>query len=120
MSMQMNDSGEVYYLDEEKVKRAQTKLVDGLTATHLAQAFRALSDPSRVRIVSALASGEMCMCNIAATVGMSPSAVVQQLRALRSVGLVQYRKTGQEARYSLDSEHLVTLFAEGLSHLQEA
>ena len=112
------DYGE-FAVDEEKVRQAQKKLVDGLTATHLAQTFRALSDPSRVRIVSALASGEMCVCNIAAAVGMSDSAVAHQLRALRDSRLVQFEKRGGEAFYSLQSPHIASLFAEGIKHTSD-
>lgn len=107
------------HLDEEKVKQAQAKLVDGLTATHLAETFKALSDPSRVRIVSALAGGELCVCDIAASVGMSQSAVSHQLRALREASLVQFRKDGRRAFYKLDSQHIVALFDAGLKHAAE-
>lgn len=104
------------HLDENRVRRAQEKLVDGLTATHLAQTFKALSDPSRVRIVSALAGGELCVCDIAASVGMSQSAVSHQLRTLREADLVQFRKEGRRAYYTLDSDHIVELFDAGLRH----
>ena len=108
-----------YIVDEDKVRQAQQKLVDGLTATHLAQTFRALSDPARVRIVSALAGGELCVCNIAAVMGMSDSAVAHQLRGLREARLVKFRKEGGEAFYSLKSPHIAALFAEGLKHSTE-
>ncbi len=119
MPKRMDDRCEVYYLDEQKVKQAQARLVDGLTATHLAQTFRALSDPSRVRIVSALSAGELCVCDIAASVGMSQSAVSHQLRALRDADLVQFRKVGRKAYYALDSSHIAALFGEGLQHVSK-
>ena len=78
--------------------------------------FRALADPSRVRIVSALASGEMCVCDIAASVGMSQSAVSHQLRALRDASLVEFRKDGRRAFYRLLSPHIAVLFEEGRQH----
>ena len=110
---------EEFAVNEEKVREAQKKLVDGLTATHLAQTFRALSDPSRVRIVSALASGEMCVCNIAAAVGMSDSATAHQLRALRESRLVKFDKREGEAFYRLQSPHIASLFAEGVKHTDD-
>ena len=116
MPKRMDDRCEIYKLDETKVKRSQTRLVDGLTATHLALTFRALGDPSRVRIVSALASGELCVCDIAASVGMSQSAVSHQLRALRDANLVEFRKDGRKAYYKLHSNHIAALFDEGLQH----
>ena len=116
MPKRMDDRCEVYYLDEEKVKQAQSNLVDGLTATHMAQIYRALSDPSRVRIVSTLVAGELCVCDIAASVGMSQSAVSHQLRALRDAHLVKFRKVGRKAYYALESGHIASLFAESLKH----
>ena len=61
------DRCEVKRIDEEMVQQAQSQLVDGLTATQLAEFFKALSDPTRVRIISALSAGELCVCDIAAT-----------------------------------------------------
>ncbi len=117
MPKRTDDRGEVSYLDEEKVKQAQINLVDGLTATHMAQIFRALSDPSRVRIISALVAGELCVCDIAASVGMSQSAVSHQLRSLRDARLVKFRKVGRKAFYALESDHIGSLFSDGLKHL---
>ena len=68
----------VTYIDEGRVRQAQGGLVDGLTATRLAETFKALSDPTRVRIISALSNAELCVCDIAATLGMSPSAISHQ------------------------------------------
>lgn len=116
MPKRMDDRCEAYCLDEATIKKAQTRLVDGLTATHLSQTFRALSDPSRVRIVSALASGELCVCDIAASVGMSQSAVSHQLRALRDASLVEFRKVGRKAYYQLQGDHIAAIFDEGLQH----
>jgi ArsR family transcriptional regulator, lead/cadmium/zinc/bismuth-responsive transcriptional repressor len=118
MPKTMEDRCEVYYLDEEKVKQAQLNLVDGLTSTLMSQIFRALSDPSRVRIVSALVAGELCVCDIAASVGMSQSAVSHQLRALRDANLVKFRKVGRKAYYGLESDHIAALFADSLKHVQ--
>ncbi len=86
---------EVVLVDETKVRAAEADLVDGLTATRLAETFQALSDPTRVRIISALARQELCVCDLAATLGMSPSAISHQLRLLRVMGLVRYRKEGR-------------------------
>ena len=57
------------YINEAKVRRAQKELVDGLAATRLAQTFKALADPTRVRIISALSHTELCVCDLAATLG---------------------------------------------------
>ena len=118
MPKRMDDRCEVYNLDEAKIKSAQARLVDGLTATQLSQTFRALSDPSRVRIVSALASGELCVCDLAASVGMSQSAVSHQLRALRDANLVEFRRVGRKAYYKLQGEHIGAIFDESLQHAE--
>jgi ArsR family transcriptional regulator len=108
---------EDHYIDEDKVKQAQTHLVDGLTATRLAQLFKALADPTRVRIMSALAHTELCVYDLAATLGMSQSAVSHQLRRLRELHLVRYRKAGRHVYYRLDDQHVFELFRGGLEHI---
>ena len=106
-----------HYIDEKKVKQAQMHLVDDLTATRLAQLFKALSDPTRVRIMSALAHTELCVYDLAVTLGMSQSAVSHQLRRLRELHLVRYRKAGRHVYYQLDDEHVFELFQGGLEHI---
>ena len=105
-------------IHEEAVRTAQTRLVDGLTATHLAQTFQALSDPARVRLISALLENELCVCDLAAVLGMSQSAVSHQLRSLRDLHLVRTRKAGRIVYYALDDAHIRDLFQRGLEHIQ--
>ena len=107
---------EVTYIDQDRVREASAHLVDGLTATRIAETFKALSDPTRVRIISALAHSELCVCDIAATLGMSQSAISHQLRTLRALRLVKNRKEGRQVYYSLDDEHIYSLFKQGLDH----
>jgi ArsR family transcriptional regulator, lead/cadmium/zinc/bismuth-responsive transcriptional repressor len=104
-------------IHEDKVILAQQQLVDGLTATHLAETFQALSDPSRVRLISALLETELCVCDLAAVLGMSQSAVSHQLRSLRDLRLVKHRKEGRIVYYSLDDEHIRDLFQRGRDHV---
>jgi DNA-binding transcriptional ArsR family regulator len=111
------DRCEVYSIDRNAVRQAHAQLVDGLTATRLAEFFKALSDPTRVRVISALSAAELCVCDVAATLGMSPSAISHQLRLLRQLRLVKRRRAGQMAYYSLDDEHVATLFHEGMDHV---
>ena len=111
------DSCEVRYIEESRVRQAQQQLVDGLTATQLAGFFDALSDPTRVRIISALSAGELCVCDIAATLGMTQSAISHQLRLLRQLRLVKRRKAGQMVYYALDDEHISNLFSQGMDHV---
>lgn len=113
---QVADRCDAVLLDETRVRAAEAGLVDGLTAIHMADTFQALSDPTRVRIISALAQQELCVCDLAAVLGMSQSAISHQLRLLRVTGLVRHRKEGRKVYYALDDEHIHRLFREGLEH----
>jgi DNA-binding transcriptional ArsR family regulator len=105
------------YIHEEQVQAVIGNLVDDPTAIRLAEAFKALSDPTRVRIVSLLAEAELCVCDLAAALGMSQSAVSHQLRSLRDLRLVRWRRDGRQIFYTLDDEHVADLFRRGLEHV---
>ncbi len=92
-------------------------LVDLGTARDLARSFKALSDPTRVRIISALAQGERSVNDLARQVAMSQSAVSHQLRTLRKLRMVKNRRAGKRIYYSLDDRHIHDLFQEGLEHI---
>jgi len=102
----------------DQVQAARADLIDGRTAGELARTFQALADPSRVRLIAALAHSELCVCDLAAVVGMTQSAVSHQLRSLRDLRLVKARRSGREVAYTLDDEHIRQLFQLGLSHIQ--
>jgi DNA-binding transcriptional ArsR family regulator len=106
-------------IHEEQVRNVQEGLIDGLTATYLAQLFSALADPSRVRMIAALVAKELCVCDLSAVLGMTQSAVSHQLRSLRDLRLVKTRKEGRVVYYSLLDDHIRTLFELGLSHVHE-
>ena len=105
-------------IDETKVATAQQVLLDDLSATHLAAIFKALADPTRVRIVSVLAQTELCVCDLAATLGMTQSAVSHQLSLMREMRVVKSRKEGRMVYYTLDDEHIRDLFQRGLEHIE--
>jgi ArsR family transcriptional regulator len=105
-------------IDEDKVRQAEQVLLDGLAATHLAETFKALADPTRVRIISILLHTDLCVCDLAATLGMTQSAVSHQLRLMRSMRLVKSRKEGRMVYYALDDEHIRDLFMRGLEHVE--
>ena len=94
------------YIHEDCVQAALPNLVNDLTAGRLADLFKALSDPTRVRIVSLLAGAELCVCDLSAALGMSQSAVSHQLRTLRDMRLVRWRRDGRQIFYTLDDEHV--------------
>ena len=81
--------------------------------------FSILGDPTRVRIVDVLAEGELCVCDIAGHIGISESAVSHQLRLMRSMRLVRARRDGRCVYYTLDDQHVLDLFQQGLRHVSE-
>ena len=87
------------------------------TATNLAGLFRALSDPTRLRIIAALMDGEVNVRTLAEIVGISESAVSHQLSTMRHMRLVRARRQGRQVYYSLDDEHVADLFQRGLEHV---
>jgi ArsR family transcriptional regulator, lead/cadmium/zinc/bismuth-responsive transcriptional repressor len=93
--------------------------LDEHTAAHVAELFRAFSDTSRVRILSALAAGEMNVSALAEAIGISESAISHHLRGLRQMHIVQTRRDGKEVYYSLIDPHLIELFQQGVRHVQE-
>ena len=90
------------------------------TARTVAETFQVLGDPSRVRIVHALSLSELCTSDLASVVGMSESAVSHQLRTLRQLHVVKARREGKLVFYSLDDDHVRSLFDLGLEHAVEA
>ena len=85
----------------------------------LAETFKVLGDTTRVRILDAISRSELCVCDIAGAVGSSESAVSHQLRLLRGMRLVRPRREGRMIFYTLDDQHIVKLFEQGLKHVQE-
>ena len=86
----------------------------------LADTFSALGDPTRVRILDALSHGELCVCDLAAVLRLSQSAVSHQLRLLRGMRLVRPRRDGRVVFYSLDDQHIMSLFRQTLQHVEES
>lgn len=113
------DSCEVIQIDLARVRRLRAALVGGDTVTGLADTFRALGDPTRVRILDALSHGELCVCDLAAVLSHSQSAVSHQLRLLRGLRLVRARREGRMVFYALDDLHVVDLLRQGLKHVGE-
>ena len=93
-------------------------VLDVQTATDLAELFKAFSDPSRVRIISALTVKEMNVGGLAKAVNISESATSHQLRGLRQMRLVRKRKEGRQVFYTLDDEHIKELYNRGLDHVK--
>ena len=110
----VRDDCEACVIHAEAVDRAKRKAkeLDGDIIIRLTDIFKVMGDTTRLRIIHALSSGEMCVCDIAAALGMEHSAISHQLRLLRNMRVVKFRKAGKEALYSLDDEHVLELFNE--------
>jgi DNA-binding transcriptional ArsR family regulator len=102
----------------QAVEAAQKNRLPDQEVLGLAELFKILGDPTRVRILRALFAGELCVCDLACLLGMSASAVSHQLRVLRAARLVRFRKEGKVVFYSLDDDHVRGLVAEGLDHVR--
>ncbi len=105
------------FIHREQVEAALAHLLDDEAASSLAGIYKALSDPTRLRIVSLLVEAELCVCDLAAALDMGQSAVSHQLRTLRDMRLVRWRRTGRQVFYTLDDEHVADLFRRGLEHV---
>lgn len=81
--------------------------------------FKILGDSTRIKILSALFQSEMCVCDIAALLGMTQSAISHQLRVLKQGRLVKHRKDGKVVYYSLDDDHIKHIIDQGLTHISE-
>jgi ArsR family transcriptional regulator, lead/cadmium/zinc/bismuth-responsive transcriptional repressor len=92
---------------------------DSSTVQALADTFRILGDPTRVRIVDALARGELCVHELSDQVGISESAISHQLRLMRTMRIVRGRREGRCVYYTLDDQHILALFQQGLRHVSE-
>jgi ArsR family transcriptional regulator len=113
------DQCDVFHLDPAKVMALKKKLLSEASVGALAETFKLLGDTTRVRILDALSRSELCVCDIAGLLGLSESAVSHQLRLLRGVRLVRPRRAGRMVFYTLDDQHIVGLFEQGLEHVEE-
>lgn len=113
------DACEIEFVDEKKVSRVRAAMKAGEAITMLAETFRILGDPTRVRIAFALSREELCVCDLANLLGVSQSAVSHSLRSLRQMKLVKFRREGKISFYSLDDEHISGLLEVGFSHVEE-
>lgn len=104
----------------DRVARARAESISAKEIERLALTYKILGDPTRLKIIMALRGGEMCVCDIAAFVGLSESAVSHQLRRLRELALVSSRRDGQVLYYNLDDNHVLELASVGLRHIREA
>ena len=107
-------------IHDEVVRRVRGQLPAEEELMDLADFFKVFGDTTRVSIICALFRSEMCVCDIAALLGMTKSAISHQLRILKQAKLVKYRRSGKVVYYSLDDDHVKNIFDQGLSHIEES
>jgi ArsR family transcriptional regulator, lead/cadmium/zinc/bismuth-responsive transcriptional repressor len=120
LSPSQADACEVFHADPVRVAEVRAGLPNAATVESLAETFKALGDPTRVRLLSALSRAELCVCDLATLLSASESAVSHQLRLLRSLRLVRARREGRMVFYRLDDDHIVRLLTQGREHVEEA
>jgi DNA-binding transcriptional ArsR family regulator len=106
-------------IHEDVIASVKKKMPEETVLMDLADLFKVFGDSTRVKILCALMRSEMCVCDISALLGMSKSAISHQLRTLRQTRLVKYRREGKVVYYSLEDEHVGTIFDQGLIHVSE-
>jgi ArsR family transcriptional regulator, lead/cadmium/zinc/bismuth-responsive transcriptional repressor len=119
------DAGEVtvvvtsaaYSTDAAAVEADPVHIIAWPLAERLAETFKVLGDPARVRILSALAGTELCVRDLSTALQMTQSATSHQLSILRRMHLIHARKQGRQVFYALDDEHIEQIFQRGLEHV---
>lgn len=109
---------EVVAFDPKRVATVREQMLTKTQIDDVSTLFQCLGHSTRVKILHSLFSGELCVCDLAQILGLSVSAISHQLRMLRSLRLVKFRKDGKMAYYSIDDEHVRSLFALGLDHVR--
>ena len=112
-----NCSGEHHH--NEVVEKISVNMPDEGTLCDLAEFFKVFADSTRIKILYALSNGELCVCDIWQSLGLTQSAVSHQLRILKQMRLVKYRKEGKTVYYSLDDDHIQSILSGGLEHVME-
>ena len=115
-----DDVCDLVQIDLARVRTIRAALTPPESVQALADTFSALGDPTRVRILDALSHGELCVCDLAAVLGLSQSGVSHQLRLLRGLRLVRPRRDGRVVFYALDDQHIMAIFRQTLQHVEEA
>jgi DNA-binding transcriptional ArsR family regulator len=115
----LKDRCDCRIIHRNKVQEARRMALGSLAAEDLCQTFKALGDPSRLKILWALEHQEMCVCDLAALLGITESAVSHQLRLLRTLRLVKNRRDGTILYYRLTDDHVSQLVRIALEHVQE-
>lgn len=104
---------------ESAVNQAKESMLAEDDYVALSTLYKMFADPTRIKVLHALEQSEMCVCDLAALLGMTKSAISHQLKALRLLDLVKFRKEGQNVYYSLADDHVKQIIDMGLEHINE-
>ena len=119
MVKNQDEACEVSVIHYDTVNRVRAAMPDEEILLDAAELFKVFGDSTRAKIICALEISEMCVCDIAALLSMSSSAISHQLRILKQSRIVQSRRDGKVIYYSLDDEHIKRLFDTAIDHLSE-
>lgn len=108
---------EGHAMDEMSLIKLKENLNETKEVVLLSSIFKSLSDPTRLKIIYLLSKSSLCVCDIATILDMSQSSISHQLRALRDANLVKFKREGKLVIYSLDDDHVLKLFQQGLDHV---
>lgn len=103
---------------EADLRAIRSQMLDESSISEMAEWFRALGDPTRVKLIGALLQQELCVHDLSVLLDMGQSAVSHQLRYLRNVRMVKRRKVGKTVYYSLDDAHISEIFHVTYEHLK--
>ncbi len=113
------DKCDFTFVHEDTLNKVKNSMPDEDCLYNLAETFKILSDNTRIKILYALLNSDMCVCDISALLNMTQSAISHQLRVLKQARLVKYRREGKAVYYSLDDEHIKSIFDQALIHINE-
>ena len=110
---------EVFCIHEKTVQQVRLTMPDEENLRELADFYKVFGEASRVKILYALLEAEMCVCDLAAVLGMTQSAISHQLRVLKQAKLVKNRREGKTVFYSLADGHIQNIISQGMEHILE-
>lgn len=110
---------DVTYIHEDKVRKAQELMPDEERMKELAEFYKVFGDATRIKLLYVLLESEMCVCDLAAVLQMTQSAISHQLRVLKQMKLVKNRREGKTVYYSLADGHIQNIISQGMEHIME-
>ncbi len=110
---------EFMHVHEEIVDKVEKVMPDEQQLLELSEFFKVFGDSTRIKILYVLSQSEMCVCDIATLLQMGQSAISHQLRVLKQMRLVKFRRDGKTVFYSLSDDHIQTILAQGMEHISE-